>query len=98
MPPRTSLPLETATDHPCNSEVAVANIAPVSTAVDVLSLPQAPIIIISALHHPNDAKPRLRTVWQLPHTIINVILAPRCLHHHLSALANISMPILCQRK
>jgi hypothetical protein len=63
MPTRMSPSMETATDHPWNSENTFANIAPVSAAVDA---PPAPLTNISA-HHPNDDKPRLRAVWQLPH-------------------------------
>ena len=66
MPPRMSPSLETATDNPWNSASTFANIAPVSAAVDALSPPPAPLTNISA-HHPNDVKPRLRAVWQLPH-------------------------------
>jgi hypothetical protein len=65
--PQTGPSLEAANDHPCNySEVAVATIASIPAAVGTLSLPPAPLINIPA-HHPNDANPRLRAVWQLPH-------------------------------
>ena len=74
--PQMSPALVAATGHPCNpSEAAVAIIASVPAAVDSLSLPQAPLFNIPA-HHPNEANPRLRAVWQLPNHLRYLPISP----------------------
>ena len=69
VPPRMCIPLEAATDHPCNSEIVATTIAPDFAAVDSPSLPPTPILHIPACR-PNNTNSHPRAVGLIPH------------HHH----------------